>query len=196
LRVLTAVCCFFGSGVRSGRGWVGKLYAAYPVFAEALDCGVCAHFDVELDRSASGMVMFSRRGAVLDQTAYTQPALFAWRWRCSGLLGSCGCGSGFCRPGHSLVTVAAAYVAGVFSACRTRCRLVAARGRLMQGLPASVGVMFADRCPGVRSGAALVVPVVLVDRPRSTARTRWWSLGWSTLSRCWPSTFRSGGLCG
>jgi acyl transferase domain-containing protein len=55
------------------------LYDAFPVFRDALDA-VAAHLDRDLDRPLRD-VLFALDGsdnaARLDQTAFTQPALFA-----------------------------------------------------------------------------------------------------------------------
>jgi len=134
---------FGGTGwVFSGQGsqWAGMgrgLYEAYPEFARIVD-EVCAQFDVLLD--------FSLRDALLgtevevDRTGVAQPAIFAVEVALAGLLASWGL-----RPdvvaGHSVGEFAAAYVAGVFSLADA-CRLVAARGSLMQALP-SGGAMLA-----------------------------------------------------
>ncbi|WP_078889062.1 type I polyketide synthase [Streptomyces sp. NRRL F-5635] len=144
---------FTGQGAQyTGMG--APLYARHPVFREHLDA--CDRlFAAHLGRSVKAL-MFGEEGEPgdLDQTRFTQPALFSLEYALAKLWLSWGI-----RPdvlvGHSVGEVAAAAVAGLFS-LEDAVRLVAARGALMQSVRAP-GSMVAVAAPA-EEVAELVAP--------------------------------------
>ncbi|MDT3440004.1 type I polyketide synthase [Pseudofrankia sp. BMG5.37] len=147
---------FSGQGAqRAGMGV--RLAECFPVFREAL---------AEVADGLSGWMgapvseVLAGTAGDIDATAYTQPALFAFEVALARLLAEFGVVPDVVM-GHSVGELAAAQVAGVFGLAEG-CRLVAARGRLMQaarpgGLMLAVGASEAEMATvlGDRTGVDL-----------------------------------------
>ncbi len=164
----------------SGQGaqWPGmgrELAARDPEFAAILD-SICAHFDPVLDAPLRS-IMFAEPGspeaARLNQTGFTQPALFALELALFRHLQAAGVEPDFVM-GHSIGELVAAHVAGVLSLADA-CTLVAARGRLMQALPpggamASIQASEVEvqACLDPLSGPSPKVDIAALNGPLST----------------------------
>ena len=161
---------FTGQGAQyAGMG--RELFEREPVFRAAIE-RCAAALEGRLDRSLIEVLYPAETegAASLDETAYTQPALFAIEYALASLWAAWGI-----HPdaviGHSVGEYAAACVAGVFSV-EDAVRLIAERGRLMQSLPPG-GAMAAIFAPEHEVVAALnghgpAVSIAAVNAPGQT----------------------------
>ncbi|MEM6714347.1 MAG: SDR family NAD(P)-dependent oxidoreductase, partial [Cyanobacteria bacterium P01_C01_bin.147] len=124
-----------------------ELYDTEPVFRQTLDrCAeILATVGIDLlatlypDGESASVGESERSNSLIHKTAYTQPALFALEYSLAQLWLSWGMVPDGVM-GHSIGEYVAACVAGVFS-LEAGLQLVAARGRLMQALPAGGGMV-------------------------------------------------------
>lgn len=121
-----------------------QLYQTQPTFRQTLDqCNELLQPYLE-QPLLSVLFPEKEQASLLDQTAYTQPALFALEyalallWRSWGITPSA-------VLGHSVGEYVAACLAGVFS-LEDGLKLIAQRGKLMQSLPmgGQMAAVFAD----------------------------------------------------
>ncbi|XXU74684.1 SDR family NAD(P)-dependent oxidoreductase [Sorangium sp. So ce1151] len=165
---------FTGQG--SQRPGMGQgLHGVFADFTAAFD-EVCAALDEHLEaglRTVLSAPEESESGKLLDQTQYTQPALFALevalfrQWQAWGVEASA-------VAGHSIGELSAAHVAGVLSLVDAA-KLVCARGRLMQACESggAMGSIEASEAEVVAALAELAevdgrVSVAGLNGPRQT----------------------------
>ncbi|MGH9962467.1 MAG: acyltransferase domain-containing protein, partial [Pyrinomonadaceae bacterium] len=156
-----------------GSQYIGmgrQLYETQPSFRQVLDrCDEILR--PYLERSLVE-VLYPKLGETcpLNETAYTQPALFALEYALAQLWRSWGIEPSVVM-GHSVGEYVAACVAGIFS-LEEGLKLIAARGRLMQNLPerGEMVVVFADeaRVAAAIQPYAREVSIAALNGPQNT----------------------------
>ncbi|HEY0967632.1 MAG TPA: MupA/Atu3671 family FMN-dependent luciferase-like monooxygenase [Opitutaceae bacterium] len=161
---------FTGQGAQHARMGYG-LYETEPVYRAALDR--CAAILDPLLPAPLLSVLHATPGSdearKLDETGFTQPALFAVEWALAELWRSWGLTPAVVT-GHSVGEFVAACVAGVFS-LEDGLALIATRGRLMQALPAGGGMLVVLADEATARAALTGHPCVAVAAVNAPAET-------------------------
>ncbi|MEO0645861.1 MAG: beta-ketoacyl synthase N-terminal-like domain-containing protein, partial [Cyanobacteria bacterium J06650_10] len=155
-----------------GSQFVGmgrELYKTQPIFRNIIKrCTEILQQEYNID--LLGILFDDANPTAIHQTIHTQPILFAFEYALAKLWQSWGIQPSVVL-GHSLGEYVAACIAGIFSP-KDALKLVAARGRLMQALPAggSMISVLADTqtCESVMRPFSNDVSIAAVNGPQST----------------------------
>jgi acyl transferase domain-containing protein len=145
-----------------------KLYEQQPTFRASLER--CADLLQPFLPRPLQEVLFTESGGLLNETAYTQPALFALEYALAELWQSWGVVPDAVL-GHSVGEYVAACLAGVFS-LEEGLELIAERARLMQALPpdGTMAAVFApeERVAPLLAGHEADVSLAALNGPSNT----------------------------
>ncbi|ARV59086.1 type I polyketide synthase [Nostocales cyanobacterium HT-58-2] len=147
-----------------------ELYATQPTFRQALDrCQEILHEIGNQEHSLLSVLYQNDDISLLEQTAYTQPTLFALEYALAQMWKSWGI-EPTAVMGHSVGEYVAATVAGIFS-LEDGLKLIAARGRLMQKLSGN-GEMVSLLASAAQVAEAIkdndLVSIAAINGPEST----------------------------
>jgi 8-amino-7-oxononanoate synthase len=143
---------FSGQGTQY-PGMATELYESSAVFRNAFD-----EVDAAMAPHLGARIREVMNDEGINRTEYAQPAIFALQYAQAQALRRLGAEPAWLL-GHSIGEYAAAAIAEVFS-LDDACRLVVARGRLMQQLPAGGGMLAVRACVDDVSGFPLDLAAV------------------------------------
>ncbi|WP_424533251.1 SDR family NAD(P)-dependent oxidoreductase [Sphaerisporangium viridialbum] len=161
---------FTGQGSQHA-GMSRELHQAFPVYATTFDQLTTA-FDTHLRLPVPlrEVILTTRHAELLNQTLYTQPALFTLQISLTHLLNSWGITPDIVT-GHSIGAISAAHIAGILT-LNDATTLIATRAHLMQSLPTGHGAMAAIQATEQEVQAALHdrddVTIAALNTPNST----------------------------